>query len=271
MNIYKLRTIWALGILSWVISFIYPFFTSDWSWTILAFIISKIVVIPSNHIAMHRYFAHRSFTTTKNKHIFLTWISVLIGAGSPILYATSHRHHHKYSDQEFDIHSPKNNIWESLGLWEIKPFEWFNKVKQVRTLPKDLIRDPVIKFVHHNYFKIWGVLILFFVILGILIDWRIPVFILFAPLGWYIFGSGLFVTTLSHITTKISYRNFDTTDNSQNNKWIHWYTLGEGLHNNHHAHPTSYDQAMAKGEFDFSGWLVKKVFLIQENQKEWKI
>jgi stearoyl-CoA desaturase (delta-9 desaturase) len=99
------------------------------------------------------------------------------------------------------------------------------------------------------------------VIVGFFISWKIPVFIIWAPLGWYIFGSGVFVTTLSHIKTKISYRNFETTDNSQNNKWIHWYTLGEGLHNNHHAFPNKYDQAMSPGEFDFSGWLVKKFFI----------
>lgn len=264
MNIYKLRTIWALGLLSWGFSLIYPFFSSEWLWTILAFLISKIVVIPANHIAMHRYFAHRSFVTTKKKHVFLTWASVLIGAGSPILYATSHRHHHRYSDEDLDIHSPKNSIKESLGLWEIKPFEWFNKIKQVRILPKDLIRDPTIKFVHHNYFKIWSCLIVFSLVLG-LIDWHIPIFILFAPLGWYIFGSGVFVTTLSHVPTSISYRNFETSDRSQNNKWIHWYTLGEGLHNNHHAYPSEYNQAMKKGEFDFSGWLVKKYFIVDRN------
>jgi stearoyl-CoA desaturase (delta-9 desaturase) len=105
------------------------------------------------------------------------------------------------------------------------------------------------------------------IIFGFLINWKIPVFCVAAPLGWYIFGSGVFVTTLSHIKTPISYRNFETEDNSQNNKWIHWYTLGEGLHNNHHAHPEEYNQAMRKGEFDFSGWLVKTIFIVDSNDK----
>ena len=260
MNVYKLRSIWAAGIFCWIFSIGYGFNTGDWTWPIIAFLVSKIVVIPANHIAMHRYFTHRSFETTKWKHKFLTWTSVLIGAGSPILYATSHRHHHRYSDELLDIHSPKNSIIESLGMWELKPFSWFHTEKKVRTLPKDLIRDPTIKFVHHNYFKIWVVIAVLSIFVGIFINWKIPVFIIGAPLGWYIFGSGVFVTTLSHINTRVSYRNFETTDNSQNNKWIHWYTLGEGLHNNHHAFPNAYDQAMAPGEFDFSGWLVKKFF-----------
>lgn len=261
MNLYKLRSIWAIGVACWLFSFTYGFSTGDWTWPIIAFLVSKIIVIPANHIAMHRYFTHRSFETTKVKHIFLTWASVLIGAGSPVLYAASHRHHHKYSDKEFDIHSPQNSVIESLGMWELKPQEWFFNEKKVRTIPKDIIRDPTVKFVHHHYYKIWAALSLFFIALGLLVSWKIPVFILFAPLGWYIFGSGVFVTTLSHIKIPGSYRSHITEDNSQNHKWIHWYTLGEGLHNNHHAHPGAYNQAMSPGEFDFSGWVVKKFFV----------
>ena len=269
MNLYKLRSIWAAGISCWLFSFAYGFYTGEWMWPLIAFLVAKIVVIPANHIAMHRYFTHRSFSTTPAKHKFLTWSSVLIGAGSPVLYATSHRHHHQYSDEQRDIHSPKNSVAESLGLWEIKPFEWFRDVKKVRTLPRDVIRDPVVQFVHHHYYKIWAGITAVSILLGILVSWKIPVFITFAPIGWYIFGSGVFVTTLSHIKTPISYRNFETTDNSQNNKWIHWYTLGEGLHNNHHAKPNEYDQAMASGEFDFSGWLVKK-FFIEDSDKTYR-
>jgi stearoyl-CoA desaturase (delta-9 desaturase) len=264
MNIYKLRTIWALGVFCWLFSFYYGFNTGDWTWPIITFIISKIVVIPANHIAMHRYFTHRSFKTSEWKHKFLTWSSVLIGAGSPILYAASHRHHHRHSDDIYDIHSPKNSVIESLGMWELKPQSWFFEEKKVRIIPKDLIRDSTVRFVHTHYYKIWLCIGVFSLILGFLFTWKIPVFIVFAPLGWYVFGSGVFVTTLSHIKIPGSYRTFETSDNSQNHKWIHWYTLGEGLHNNHHAKSDAYDQAMRPGEFDFSGWLVKKIFAIKE-------
>lgn len=264
MNIYKLRIIWALGLLSWIFSLVYPFFNGEWGWTLLSFLISKIITIPAHHIAMHRYFAHKSFVTTKGRHVFLTWVSILLGAGSPVLYSTTHRHHHKHSDDKYDVHSPKNSILESLGGWHIKPFEWFNKEKQVRTVPKDLIRDPTIRFVHHNYFKLWAGLITLGLLLGI-IDWHIPLFIFFAPLGWYVFSSGMFVNTLNHLTTKISYRNFNTNDNSQNNIIVHWYTLGEGLHNNHHACPNEYNQAIKTNEFDIVGWLIKRFFIVDKN------
>lgn len=265
MNLYKLRTIWVTGIVCWLFSLAYGFHTGDWTWPIVAFLVSKIVAVPAHHIAMHRYFAHRSFLTTRARHKFLCWVSVLLGAGNPVLYATSHRHHHQFSDKEQDLHSPKNSILDSLGLWEIKPFEWFRDVKKVRTLPKDIIRDPDVQFIYHHYFKIWAGIAVISITLGVLISWKIPVFIVGAPLGWYVFGSGLFANTVNHTSNWLSYRNFDTPDNSQNNKWIHWYTLGEGLHNNHHANPRAYDQAMKPGEFDFTGWCIKKFFAVEEN------
>ena len=75
----------------------------------------------------------------------------------------------------------------------------------------------------------------------------------------------MFVNTLNHLTTKISYRNFNTNDNSQNNIIVHWYTLGEGLHNNHHACPNEYNQAIKTNEFDIVGWLIKRFFIVDKN------
>jgi stearoyl-CoA desaturase (delta-9 desaturase) len=265
MNLYKLRIIWISGIVAWLFSIAYGFNTGEWHWPLIAFLVSKIISVPAHHIAMHRYFAHRSFVTTRSKHKFLCWISVLLGAGNPVLYATSHRHHHQFSDEELDLHSPKNNILYSLGLWEIKPFEWFKDVKKVRTLPKDIIRDPDVQFIYNHYFKIWAGIAFISILLGVLVSWKIPVFMVAAPLGWYIFGAGVFANTLNHKQTFGSYRNFTTPDDSQNNKWINWYTLGEGLHNNHHARPSAYNQAILPGEFDFAGWCIEKFFALKEN------
>lgn len=261
MNLYKLRALWVLGLASWIGGILYLCLTGDWVWPLISVIVAKAVIVPANHIAMHRYFAHKSFSTTKNKHKFLAWTTVLIGAGSPILYATSHRHHHKYSDTELDVHSPRNGVLESSCLWEIKPFEWFKDVKKVRVIPKDLLRDPTVRFIHENYFSIWGIIIIASIVLGLVTTWKAPLFIIFCPLGWYIFGRGLF-NTKAHLKGMFSYRNFDTPDDSQNNLWMHWFMLGEGLHNNHHAYPNEYNQAMKPGEWDIAAWIIDKFFLV---------
>ena len=42
-----------------------------------------------------------------------------------------------------------------------------------------------------------------------------------------------------------------------NNQWLAWMTAGEGLHNNHHAAPTSARFRLAKGETDPGWWVVR--------------
>jgi stearoyl-CoA desaturase (delta-9 desaturase) len=44
---------------------------------------------------------------------------------------------------------------------------------------------------------------------------------------------------------------------ARNNQWLAVITGGEGLHNNHHAAPTSAKFALNPGEIDFGWWLVR--------------
>ena len=73
---------------------------------------------------------------------------------------------------------------------------------------------------------------------------------------------GVIRSALVHIKLPGSYKNFELADNSWNNKWIHAFDLGEGLHNNHHKYPSRYNEACKPDEFDFAGWLVKKFFIV---------
>ena len=54
----------------------------------------------------HRYFSHKTFKTSR----FVQFLFAVIGNSSmqrgPLWWAATHRHHHKHSDHEGDIHSP---------------------------------------------------------------------------------------------------------------------------------------------------------------------
>ena len=50
-------------------------------------------------------------------------------------------------------------------------------------------------------------------------------------------------------------------DQYKNNILVNMLSVGEGLHNNHHKYPSKYNQATAPGEYDFAGWVVKKLFI----------
>ena len=47
---------------------------------------------------------------------------------------------------------------------------------------------------------------------------------------------------------------------ARNNQWLAWITCGEGLHNNHHAAPTSANLALARGEID-PAWLFVRLLV----------
>jgi fatty-acid desaturase len=74
---------------------------------------------------------------------------------------------------------------------------------------------------------------------------------------------GFVRSALTHIKLPGSYKNFDIDDDSWNNKWLHAFDLGEGLHNNHHKYPGRYNEACMPGEFDFAGYLVEKLFVVK--------
>lgn len=255
-QIYKYRTLYFLGAISVVVSICYTIMYETWLLLLASYLWSRWVGFLGNQIALHRYFAHKSFNTTPFKHRFLLWFSILGGEGSPITWACHHRHHHKYAESEKDIHSPYESILLSTVGWQIKPANWWLSERQVRTVPKDLLRDPGIKFVDKHYYNIWALLIVF----SFVIDWRLCVFFVLAPVGHGII-SGAILNWLGHWKLPGSYRNFDTNDKTYNHKWVATYLGGEGLHNNHHYKTSEYNQAMMPGEFDFGGYVVEKLFL----------
>jgi stearoyl-CoA desaturase (delta-9 desaturase) len=233
-----------------------------WLWLIGGFIYSRIAVTMfSVQISLHRYLAHGQYRTGNKRHVFLCWISVISGQLSPIMWAKGHMHHHKYSDTPRDIHSPVTDglMHSSFGLL-YKPGRWFmEKDIQVTTSSvARLTRDPVLLFIHKNYFYIWYALIA----VSFLISWKLCLFFVLMPAGLGILNTNVVTNTLLHIKLPGSYRNYDTTDNSYNHRWILAWQLGEGLHNNHHKFPFDYDTAKKPGEYDPTAWIIKKWFKI---------
>ena len=57
-------------------------------------------------IGYHRYFSHRSFKTSRAFQFLLALACTMSAQKGVLWWAANHRHHHKYSDQEDDIHSP---------------------------------------------------------------------------------------------------------------------------------------------------------------------
>nr|MDQ2754815.1 fatty acid desaturase [Actinomycetota bacterium] len=67
----------------------------------------------------------------------------------------------------------------------------------------------------------------------------------------YLLASGS-INAIGHAWGKQPFENKAT-----NNQWLALLVAGEGLHNNHHAAPTSARFALAKGQVDPGWWVVK--------------
>ncbi len=195
----------------------------------------------------HRYFSHRSFKTSRGFQFFLAFLGQSSAQRGVLWWASKHRHHHKYSDTEEDVHSPvKHGFWYSHVLWIFS--------KQGRAPNYDLMKD-FRKYPELVWLDKWE---------------RLPPFVL-AVLVWAIFGwSGLVVgfflstvllfhgtftiNSLSHVFGKQPYV---TGDNSRNNLFLAIITLGEGWHNNHHHFPSATPQGFHWWQIDVTYYVLK--------------
>ena len=94
----------------------------------------------------HRYFAHRTFRTSRAFQFFLAFLATSSVQKGPLWWAANHRLHHRYSDQPGDPHSPRRGLWYAHQGWIDDP-EWSpTRVEQVPDLdPQPIIvgADPV--------------------------------------------------------------------------------------------------------------------------------
>lgn len=235
--------------------------TVNFSWLYLTMtLVSLLAVAKIGHsVAQHRYFCHRSFATTSGKEWLLAVLSVLSTTHSPVYYSAVHRYHHAHSDSNLDPHCP----------WQLGKLACFlgsidqTKVQQIpKTIVKDLIKKPAVMWAHNWY---WPVLISYWIVLLVIDPW-LWLFCYVIPCAYVKIVTG---TQLS-IGHTWGYRNYETQDHSINNRWWNWITLGEGLHNNHHARPNEYNFAYANhaGEWDLSKWLVEWLFLSKTPQQK---
>jgi stearoyl-CoA desaturase (delta-9 desaturase) len=203
----------------------------------------------------HRYFAHRTFRTSRA----LQFIFACIGASSvqrgPLWWAAHHRTHHINADTAADPHSPQVHgfVWSHIG--------WFLTSNGFRTDWKripDLARYPELRWLDRFDVLMPVVLATGLFATGALIRH-------FAPQSGVSAGQllvwGFFISTvvLFHATVTINSlahgfgsRRFETRDDSRNNVWLALLTFGEGWHNNHHFCPGSVRQGFRWWEVDLT-------------------
>lgn len=210
----------------------------------------------------HRYFAHRSYKTSRPFQFVLGWIGTSAAQLGPLWWAAHHRHHHKFSDTEQDIHSPcvSGFLYSHVG-WIMVPK---NKETDFNAI-RDFTKYPELMWLNRHHWVPPFTLALAMYGLGWFLQTVAPglgtsgfqmlVYGFFLSTVALYHGT-FFVNSLAHVVGR---RRFKTKDDSRNNWFISLLTMGEGWHNNHHRYPSSTQQGFYWYEFDPSHWILKSL------------
>ncbi len=208
----------------------------------------------------HRYFSHRSYSTSRWFQFVLAVLGATSAQKGPIWWASHHRHHHRHSDTEEDIHPPRLQ-----GLWYAH-VGWVLSAQYIDTryeLVKDLMKFPELRFLDRNHLIPPIGLMVGLGALGYLLQLHYPS-LGTSPGQLLVWGFCISTTLVYHGTFLINSlahvvgtQRFETGDDSRNSFWLALVTLGEGWHNNHHRYPGSERQGFYWWEIDISHYLLK--------------
>jgi stearoyl-CoA desaturase (delta-9 desaturase) len=190
----------------------------------------------------HRYFAHRSFRTSRPMQFLLGLIGTLALEGGPLWWADTHRRHHRYADTPEDIHSPRYQgfLYAHSGWFLDKA----NSKTDLSAVP-DLAKYPELVWLDQWWgYTLFPVLCALALVLHFGWTGFIWGFCVSSVLVWH---STHWIQSLSH--SYGGYRRFESSDLSRNHWFVAVITLGE-WHNNHHHCPWSARQGVAWWEID---------------------
>src|SRR5438270_2149841 len=218
---------------------------------VAAVLVSQAATLATS-IYLHRTLSHRALTMRPGLALGfrgLVWITTGI---VPRDWVAVHRRHHATSDTVADPHSPV-----VLGFWRVQLGNvalYRRAIRDgvtVRRYARDLQPDGLDRalFDHSLVGLSIGI-----GILCLLLGWQTG--LLAAALHTVIYlATSAAINAVGHSFGRRPYPNLAT-----NNQWLALLSAGEGLHNNHHAAPTSARFALDPGQVDPSWWFIR-VFL----------
>jgi len=194
----------------------------------------------------HRYFAHRTFKTSRWFQFLMAFVAQTSAQRGALWWAAHHRDHHKYSDSDKDLHSPRQHgFWYSHVGWI---YDHNDVTKYARI--KDFARFPELVMLD----KYWLVPPIMLGVASYLVG-GLPGLLVGFMFSTVLLWHGTFtINSLSHVWGK---RPYDTTDDSRNNWFLAIITLGEGWHNNHHHYMNSTRQGFHWWQYDVTYYVLK--------------
>jgi stearoyl-CoA desaturase (Delta-9 desaturase) len=200
-------------------------------------------------VYLHRALAHRALRMTPWLAAVsrcLIWMTTGI---RPRQWVAVHRKHHAYTDVPGDPHSPVLEGY--LTVQVANPYLYRKAAKDdemVARMARDLPPDR------------WDLLLFDHALVGL----SIGIGLLCLTFGWRLglLAAGVHAVAYLLLSAAINaaghtFGRRPYPGPATNNQWLAWLVAGEGLHNNHHAAPTSARLALHRGEVDPAWWFIR--------------
>jgi stearoyl-CoA desaturase (delta-9 desaturase) len=214
---------------------------------IIGFALSQVGLFCTT-IFLHRGLSHKALTVSRPARMAFRIVLWLTTGIRPRQWVAVHRRHHAFTDVGGDPHSPV-----LLGFWKVQLGNVYLYKKAIREgdptmkYAKDLPPDRLDRVLFDHAFLGLGIGI---TILCLLFGWQVGLMV--AGFHTVIYLSlNAAVNAIGHTYGRKIYAN-----NARNTQWLAWLAAGEGLHNNHHAAPTSAKLALHRWEIDPAWWVI---------------
>ncbi len=246
---FVITTVPVLTVFPWY-AWKFGFDAFEWTWFVVLCFLTGLSITGG----YHRLWAHRSYEASKPLQIFYMLFGAMSLQNSILIWASSHRVHHRYVDDvDKDPYSINRGLWFAHMGWMLRDYP-SGKVSIANA--KDLEANPIVMFQHRYY--LW---------LAVGMNVGIPLL-----LGWWhgdIWGSLLlpgllrlvvshhvtfFINSLAHYWGRRPYTSENT---ARDNDLLAFLTYGEGYHNFHHIFQWDYRNGVRWWQYDPTKWLIR--------------
>jgi stearoyl-CoA desaturase (delta-9 desaturase) len=219
---------------------------------VFAFVVTQITILATT-VYLHRALSHRALSVKPAVALpirFLIWVATGM---RPREWVAVHRKHHSATDTADDPHSPiVHGFWRvqlgNVGLYKKVAGDEVAVRRYARDLPPDGLDRAL--FDHALLGLGVGIVISMAFTSLIGLGWAVGLAGALLHAGLYVMLSGA-INAVGH-----TYGSRPHDNSATNGQFLAFVTGGEGLHNNHHAAPTSATFAL-QGELDPGWWIIR--------------
>ena len=200
-------------------------------------------------VYLHRAMSHRALTLSPIAAVgfrFIVWVTTGI---QPRQWVAVHRKHHAFTDVDGDPHSPVLLGWKTVQAKNVALYrKCASNPETIHRYAKDMPPTRLDRLFFDRTFVGLGLGV---ATLCVTFGVWVGVLAAFVHVNLYLGGSAA-VNAIGHHFGRKPYDN-----GAGNLQWLAFLTAGEGLHNNHHAAPTSARLAHRWYEIDYGWWVIR--------------